>query len=232
MAYRFQLPHMTSPKPKRKATFGAVIKPPTPTPAAPAPLPVDPAYDAQVAGLARTRDDTLAGLGTQRTAALANYGYNAQYDPSGGVSGLTVDPSNPFSRAALLTRNYQQSKAGTTNSLASRGQLYSGAMQTAQNANDFGYLQGQDNLQKQLTALLADISSRGTQANTGYETGVSQAMSDRLSRAPDNPLYSPAPSVASPPPFTAREGTDSKGNSGVWHIYPGRKPVFVRKGTR
>jgi hypothetical protein len=39
-----------------------------------------------------------------------------------------VEASNPFSKAALLVRNYKQQQNRTTNSLASQGQLYSGAM--------------------------------------------------------------------------------------------------------
>lgn len=156
-------------------------------------LPVDPSYDATVGGLTRTRDDTLAGLTGEKTAALSNFGYNAQFDDKGNVTGLTFDPNNPFSRAALLRKNYQQAKTGTTNSLASRGQLYSGAMTNAQNANDSGFQQNDNALQTSLGQVLSGILGRQRTANTDYETGAGVAYGDRISRAQSSPLYNPAP---------------------------------------
>jgi len=207
---------------------------PTPTaapsaPAGPAPLPVDPVYQNQLGGLARSRDDALTGLAGEQTRALSDYGYNASFDASGGVSSLAFDPNNPFSQAALLRKHYQQSKSATTNSMASRGQLYAGALQTALDRDDVNFQQGDDRLQKALTGSLSDISDRRRRALADYEFGAGSALSESVGRAQENPLYEPTPpsKPAGEKPQVV-EGKDSKGNPGKWHIYKDRK-VFVRK---
>lgn len=156
-------------------------------PAAPAPprptfnpgvLPPDATYDQTLAGLSRQRDVTLAGLATQKQQGLLNYGYTQ--DQSGG---LAFDPTNPYSQAAILKRNYDQSRASSGISLAARGQLYSGAYQNAQDYANRQELQSSDALQKQLMAFLSQNTQAGAQAGVAYEQGVGQAGGDRISRA-------------------------------------------------
>ena len=60
----------------------------------PATVPKDALYNAQTAGVARTRDDTLAGIGRERNQALADYGYTGTFDQAGNLTGRTVDPNN------------------------------------------------------------------------------------------------------------------------------------------
>src|SRR5206468_1113647 len=124
--------------PTSASTFGTAA-PATAAVQSPTAPPVDPLYDQQIAGLGRTKGDTLADLTRQRTAGLLGYGYNATYGADGLVQSLTYDPNNPYSQAALARKVYQQSKTGTTNSLAARGLLYSSAMNNAQDANDTNY---------------------------------------------------------------------------------------------
>jgi hypothetical protein len=169
----------------------------------PPPLPPDATYDQQVAAYGQRRDDTIAGYEGQKTSALADYGYGATYDADGNVASLTVDPNNPYSRAAQLKRSYDQSKTGTTNSLAARGQLYSGAMTNAQDANDRGYLQGQNDQQESLGAILAGIIGGERTARTDYQTNAAGAYGERVGRVPDDPLYSPTPAAAADPTTTA-----------------------------
>lgn len=174
-----------------------------PSPAASAPaggldyntLPVDPAYDAQVASLGRSRDDSLAGLQGDRQRALLDFGYNAQTDADGNVTALSFDASNPYSRAAQLQKRYQESKTGTQNAMAARGQLYSGARINAQNANDTSYSMGENALQKMLGEFLARNLQDQRNARNAFDAGSGQAMSDRLGRLPQNPLYNPAAST-------------------------------------
>lgn len=249
---------MAKKKPGRVATavggygnvpgYGPVRNPPNQKPPAPAPvaykpsiparqdLPVDAAYDDQIGGLQRRRDDDLAALGNAQTRTLSDYGYSATFDEKGGLTGLAVDPNNPFSRASLLRKSYQQSKARTQNSMAARGQLYAGALNRMQSSNDLGYARDDNQLQGGLRDVLLGLADRRRQVNSDYELGAGQAMGDRVSRAVQSPLYQPAPSAsgsATPtgsaaPAFTAKPGTDSKGNPGTWHYYTdGRKPVFI-----
>jgi len=59
------------------------------------------------------------------------------------------DTSNPYNRVRMLEDSYKHQQAGTTNSYAAQGQLYSGAIQNARNSNATGYARGYDALQRQ-----------------------------------------------------------------------------------
>lgn len=190
------------------------------------PYPVDPAYDQTVAALGSRRDSTVSGLQGQQTAGLLDYGFTAQSNPTTGVpdlATLSFDPSNPFSRAALLKRRYDQAKMGTTNSYAARGQLYSGAAREAQNNLGFQQQGANDALLKALGNFLLGNQGQQQQAATDYELGVAQAGADRIARAPSNPAYSPVvPDTTSPAASTAslnvpatNPGAASKGGSGL-----------------
>lgn len=165
------------------AAAAAPTAPAAPAARTPAQLPVDPVYDAQVGAYGHQRDDTLAGLTQAQTGTLADYGYGATFDANGNVTGLTFDPNNPYSRAALLRKNYQQSKTGTANTMASRGQLYGGAFGQAQNIEDNRYQQNENDLQKALTGSLSSIAQKRRQAGTDYETNVANAFGERTARA-------------------------------------------------
>jgi hypothetical protein len=169
-------------------------------------LPVDSAYEQQIAGINNGRDNTVLGLAGQRESTLGEYGYSATYkrDPvTGNVTGvesLKVDPNNPYGRAAQLKRSYDQSKSGTRNSLADRGQLYAGSMINAQNSNDRGFLQGQDSMQKSLGQILAAIIGQEGAARTEAETAGGVAYGDRVDRARNNYTANPPPADEKPPP--------------------------------
>jgi hypothetical protein len=113
--------------------------------------------------------EAAAGRNVQYADAQATYdqgrigrdfGYNAQG---------AVDPSNPYSRAALLDRNFRQSTLGNTNSYASQGQLYAGSLQNAQNATTFGYLSDSNSLKNQAADAYHQTYSNqlGAYANAG-----------------------------------------------------------------
>lgn len=149
-----------------------------PAPAKPAVLPPDASYDQSIAALTRQRDTSLAGLATQRQQGFLNYGYTQD---AGG--NLAFDPTNPYSQAAILKRNYEQSRAGTGINLAAQGQLYSGAYQNAQDYSNQQELQGSDALQKQMLAFLSKNTADASATGSQFEVGVGQAGSDRLARA-------------------------------------------------
>ena len=96
---------------------------------------------------------------------------NVDWSNPDGVAKL-----NPFSRAALLIRSYQQGVQGTSNSYAARGQHNSGAYGRAQNSNQFGFEQGRSGID---TALRNFI--------TGANQGLGQATLNAQQRQADKP---------------------------------------------
>jgi hypothetical protein len=170
-------------------------------PAAPAPasspaaagspgLPVDPSFQDQLGQIGRRLGNTLAGLEAQEAGVRQEYGFD--------------DTSNPYNRAALLERAFRQRQAFATNSLASAGQLYSGALQTSQNEAAFGYGQNLDALRRSYEAALSAIRQRRLEAqDAATEAGLS-AQSDAVSRAlaerPDPGEVPPPEEEGAPPP--------------------------------
>jgi hypothetical protein len=156
---------------------------PAPSPVAQAPAPTfgsagthDSAYDAQVAQAARDRDNEIALATGDADLLRRTYGYAGEND-------FTIDPNNPFGRAQLLKRQYDQSKAGTQNSYAARGQQTSGAYGRMQNQNLFGYQQGSDALQKDYLGGRSQIIARINAANSQYGAAAINAGLGGLDRA-------------------------------------------------
>jgi hypothetical protein len=160
------------------AAAGSSTSPMGTTPAA---LPVNPALDAIIGSIISGRESTISGLEAQKPQVLADYGYKASgYDSAGNPLGLSFDASNPYSRAALLKRNYDQQQTGTVNSMASRGQLYSGALQNAKASNEHGYNVADNALIQALTRLLVGIAGREQSTRTGAETQIAQARGQSM----------------------------------------------------
>lgn len=214
-----------------KAPSAPVARAPTAAAAPPvAPPPPDASYEATLAGLASRRDSTIASLGQQRQQGLLSYGYTE--DPAGAIA---FDPTNPYSQAAILKRNYDQSRAGNTIGFAARGQQYSGALQNAQDYSNSQQNQASDALQKQLGAFLARNTQQRTGAGVDFELGAGQAQGDALLRAPSNPAYSTVTATAASPPATAAtSATDPvvsviTAKGGVINVHKSGKRVFVRR---
>lgn len=72
--------------------------------------------------------------------------------------------NNPYSRAAMLQRSYNQNQRASINTMAARGQLYSGATQNAANANTFNYGSAYDALSKDFGARTNQIGLQRQQA--------------------------------------------------------------------
>lgn len=106
----------------------------------PAGPPVDPQLEAQKAA---------AAFSTRTGDAWDTY-KSGQIDLEyGNLDDPTADlASNPYSRAALLQKAYNDQKRGSLNSYASSGQLYAGSYQNKTEADRFGYDQGLDALKK------------------------------------------------------------------------------------
>ncbi len=152
-------------------------------PPAPPPAPTfgsagthDSAYDAAVGLAARNRDNELAAATGDADLLRRTFGYT-------GVDNFEIDPNNPFGRAQLLKRQYDQAKAGTQNSYAARGQMTSGAYGRMQNQNLFQNLQQNDALQKDYLQGRAQILARVNAANSQYGADTIGAGLSGLDRA-------------------------------------------------
>jgi hypothetical protein len=161
---------------------------------APLPLiePPDASFTAEIEGLGKTYRSDLVGNTEGRKRGLSDYGY-LEDETTGG---LTFDPNNPFSRAALLKKNYDTQRRGAAGSMAARGQLYSGAFQNQQDLVNRGQLEGEDTLQKSLGEFLLGNTDSKRRIGEDYATGLRRADESRLGRINDNPLYSPTTSAA------------------------------------
>lgn len=133
-------------------------------------LPFDAQYESTVAGLNRDRDVAAGQAGYQQQRIQSAYGFD---NPA----------ANPYSRAAMLQRSFNQNNAQTMNSMAARGQLYSGATQTQMDTNvrDFG--QAWDTARTDYEDQLRGISDDMLGAANDYTSGLAKAEADRLARA-------------------------------------------------
>jgi hypothetical protein len=189
-----------------------------PAPAQPYQLPIDPTYDATVAGLNRNYDISQGDLGYQETALRQQAGFD--------------DLSNPYSQARLLEQSYHQNQNRTTNSMASQGQLYSGALQTGLDYGTGQYNQNLDKARRSYQDQLHALSVQRQQAGADKATGLGMAGADRLTRAQQTPAEDPAPQSA---PTSQRQqlmGFGAKRVTGLgggrWRVLIGGKTVVVR----
>lgn len=97
---------------------------------------------------------TASAVTNQGTHAQAYHDYQAGsgeqsfgYDASGNLitSGANY---NPFSQAAVLQRNYDNTKRGSINSYAAQGQLYSGALKNKQSTDAYNFDVSDDRLKR------------------------------------------------------------------------------------
>lgn len=91
--------------------------------------------------------------------------------------------SNPYSRAAMLQRSYNQNQRASLNTMASRGQLYSGATQNQANANTANYGSAYDALSKDYGARLSQIGIQRQEAQSKRGAAIEAAGRDAVSQA-------------------------------------------------
>lgn len=142
---------------------------PANTPALASGQPLDPTYEAYLnqARYNRALADTEATYQT------------GQIKQSYGIE----DQSNPYSRAALLRQNYLEAKRGTTTSLASQGQINSGASKRLQGENDRQYSIADDQLKRDYADALHNVQYGQAQTYANYGTGVDDQALQALLRA-------------------------------------------------
>lgn len=90
---------------------------------APNPLPTDAQFVGDVDALMRRAGAQRARIAQDRASLYSSSGYTPTFDPSGNLTALAEDPTNPFSRAAVLREQFQRSRTDAANS----GAMYAGS---------------------------------------------------------------------------------------------------------
>jgi hypothetical protein len=126
-----------TPPPDQNAALPSPIKP----------VSFDPYGDVSYAAGASAVTNANTHAGAERDYQYHQGAQNYGYDSSGNLITGGAD-LNPYAQAALLKRNYDNAVRGTTNSYASQGQLYSGALKNQQATNDFQYGASSDQLKR------------------------------------------------------------------------------------
>lgn len=165
--------------------------PPRPaTPPRPAP---DPVLQQRQVSLNTAYQDALGRINYDEGRIKQEYGFD--------------DLSNPFSRARLLQRSYQERQAGTKNSMAARGMLYSGARLNQERLDTRAYDQAYDGLRRNYDDQLQSILDRRLSARRARDDGNIDALGEsrdrQLEQRPDPTTLPPETAPAPPRPAPA-----------------------------
>src|SRR4051794_4260999 len=158
----------------------------------------DPQYVGALAAGNLPFEQGLARLPGDVGQLAGDYGFTYDYkpgqvDPNTGLAGdptigiTGVDASNPYSRAALLQRSFDQTKAGNTTSYAARGQGFSGAYSNAQDAAQTGYNTGYNQLTSGFKGTVRDWLGNLGSARLGAGAAKTGALGDLQANAVQNP---------------------------------------------
>lgn len=168
--------HVVTPSQWQSGALATALAPAA-APAAPPPAvaqPYDPAYEASV----NTANRNVSLGNNEATWQTQNTGYNLGYNPDG-----TSNAANPYSEAQKLQDQYHRSQAGTTNSMAAQGQLYSGSNLNAQATNDRNFSQSDAALKQQALQAYHGINATQLQNYATNSIGVSDAGFNALNKA-------------------------------------------------
>jgi hypothetical protein len=171
------------------------------------PLPYSSAYESAVGRANRDLSSSQSDITGRELATEQQYGFGS-------------DQSNPFSRANALQRSFNTAQKTTTNVMAGRGQLYSGATSNARAADRFGFEQSLDSSQREYLAALANYSRERTGAQSQYDETIAGAEAARLEEGLQN---RPEASEAPPTPKFVKDfkkmlkRKDNKGKGGKGH---------------
>lgn len=127
----------------------------------------------------------------------SNYGFTTNFtpgqaDPNTGLAGdptiqvTGIDTSNPYSRAALLQKSYDQTKAGNVTSLGARGQLYSGALQNAQTTAGKAFDTGSEQLRSSFNDVIHGWIGNLGSARLGAGAAKTSALGDLTQKGIDS----------------------------------------------
>jgi hypothetical protein len=187
--------------PPKPVAVKPVVKPKPVRPVGPAATPADATFQADMGAAQRARAQTEAAVNQNRQAELIGAGFTeTNIDPKLGVGTLAFNPNDPFSKAALLKKNYDASRARTAQQMGSGGGLYTGAYQQAQDIGNRGQVQAESALHDSLFSFLSRNTGAFKQAGSDEELAGIRADSDRMGRIDTNPLYEPSDARPAPAP--------------------------------
>lgn len=155
----------------RAPTMGVQAPAPNPIVAAPPVQPLDPIAEARKAANQRTYGDVSANINNDEGRIKQQYGFD--------------DTSDPFSRLAVLRQSYQNRQRGTENSMAARGQLYSGANLNQQAIDTRAYDESYHGLRGGYGDALSAVARKRQAARSALDQGTIDAEADALNRAID-----------------------------------------------
>lgn len=158
-------------------------------PAAGGGMPWDVAAANSEAAAGKRLQNSLTGLDSGWLRTQQDYGLEGQWGDYA---------SNPYSRASLLQRSYDNTRRGSTN--AAGHNLYAGSYVNAQNQNTHGFNLGRDELQKAYAEQNASYVSARQQAQDEYNEAIAQAAWERVNAGlASEPEPAPAPGAPAGP---------------------------------
>lgn len=177
------------------------------------PTPWDAQYESSVSNSNTKYNNALISLGLKKTALQQDYGI----DP-----GFNDYKANPYSRAALLEQSYRRANRASANSLASAGQLYSGASQNAESYNREDNARSRDELERLYRSALQQNSDEVLAAGDQRSGEISDAGWKRVEAAQNAPLEPVAPPTAQ----------SAKTKGGVKYGISNNKSLGKKKGKK
>lgn len=172
----------------RPASEQAPAAPAQPDPNDPS-LPWNAASAGQQAAIQRSLTDTQGIYNRQLGELSSAYGFSTPGLTDQAGNAITQDISNPYSKAAILQKTYDQRKMGVGNSYAAQGQLYAGSLSNAYKGQEENYLQNRSGLETDYKNRVQDLLDRrkeaGNQANERLAGIESDRVSQGLANAPD-----------------------------------------------
>jgi hypothetical protein len=182
-------------------------------------------YKNQAQGLGRDY-----GFVFQEDANNPNAPFGFQKDDQGNY---VVDPNNPFSKATLLQKSYQTSKAGYDNSYAARGLHGSGAARAAQKYAGAKYGEAQNSLVNSANSNLGALNTAylgvGLEATTKAGEAQNRFVERRPDPAPASVSYQPAPGVTPQQAANPWIQRGLKGPNGEQLVVTNKGTYYIRK---
>jgi hypothetical protein len=134
-------------------------------------LPWNASTETQIGFANRNYNDEMAQLGQQDFAVRSDFGFDQEF------------ANNPLTRANLLKKSYDQARTGAVNSMAARGQLYSGATSNQLSYADSDYNETRDREMKEYQGLRNEISQSKLGAARTRDESIAAAHAEALEAA-------------------------------------------------
>lgn len=141
---------------------------------------VDSIYNSTIGRLRQQREDTYTQLGYQDRRTANDYGFKVDFHGHTADAIPEFDPTNPFSKMALLQRSFEQTKNGDNTGFAANGQLFSGAYGRQREETQHGFDVNKDSLVKAFQDAINGSNQQRFAAEQAYGNGESDAGKDRL----------------------------------------------------